>query len=72
MKNVPEEKMKLLAEAVRIREELIAADKEINNMSHLIRNLPQRKQKLFRLRDDLCERYNKLILEKELPFRKVL
>lgn len=72
MKNVREEKMKLLAEAVRIREELIAADTEIIKVSHLIRNLPQRKRKLFRLRDNLCERYNKLILEKDLPLRKVL
>ena len=70
--NKPADKMLILAEAASIREELLSTDKEIKRVSHLIRNLPQRKKRLFRLRDKLCDKYNKLILEKELPLRKVI
>jgi hypothetical protein len=68
----PEDKVKALIEAIKIKEKLRYTENEMNDIRSLIRNLPLKKKKLSKIYDDLNKKYNELIDKKNLPLKKVI
>ena len=58
--------------ALDTKEELAEIDQELKKIAILIRNLPRKKKKLSKRRDELNNKYNNIVETEGLPLKKLI
>lgn len=66
-----EEKMKVLFEAVNLKETIKTTELELKEIRHQMRNLPIKKRKLDRMQEEISQKYNQIISKYNLPLKKI-